>query len=162
MNSILLRAIPATLGFFLAAQVALADKLQMECGPSRGHVFNAPEGLVDSGSAGWDEDSISTGLSIFELDLDSGAVSYRWRDARQYWLDAKDEGAEVRLLSLDDTDLSWQVLSIFGDVTEVCSFANVLGDTPKSLCVTSKNAKLIHSARVLVADCKAVLVPATN
>ena len=92
----------------------------------------------------------------------SGAVTYRWRDARQYWLDAKDEGAEVRLLSVDDTDLSWQVLSIFGDVTEVCSFANVLGDTPKSLCVTSKNNKLIHSARVLVADCKAVLVPVSD
>jgi hypothetical protein len=162
MSSILLRAIPMALGFFLVAQPALADKLQMECGPSRGHVFNAPEGLVDSGSAGWDEDSISTGLSIFELDLDSGAVTYRWRDARQYWLDAKDEGAEVRLLSVDDTDLSWQVLSIFGDVTEVCSFANVLGDAPKSLCVTSKNTKFIHSARVLVADCKAVLIPVSD
>jgi len=159
MNGDLLRTISTALGLFLLSEAAIADKLQMECGPSKGHSYTAAEGLAEKQGSGWGEDGISNGLSIFELDLETGEVAYRWRDVRDVWFDAAESATEVRLLSLDDTDLSWQVLVVFGEVTEVCSFAEILQDQPKALCVQSKNVKMLHTARTLVSDCKATLVP---
>lgn len=150
------------LGVLFFTHVAQADKLQMECGPSEGYSYTAAEGLADEASSGWGPDSISNGMSIFELNLETEQVSYRWRDVRDVWYDASESASEVRVLSLDSTDFSWQVLSVFGDVTEICTFAGVLGDHPKAICVSSKNTALLNSGRTLVADCKANFIASSG
>ncbi|MDF1805275.1 hypothetical protein [Hyphomonas sp.] len=142
----------------LSAWSASPETLQMECGPSKGYSYTAAEGQVPMEGSGWSTDQISTGLSVFELDLETGAVRYRWRDARNVWFDAADSASEIRLLSIDETDYSWQMLSNFGSVVEVCSFANVLDDSASSLCVTSRNLDYVHSARTLIASCNASII----
>ncbi|WP_300379514.1 hypothetical protein [Henriciella sp.] len=142
---------------------AHADILQMECGMSSGHVYTAPEGLYADNPevAGWGKDGIPNGMSIFELDTDTGDIAYRWKHFSGSWHSAEAEGTEPILVSLDKEDFSWQIVTLFndGDVVEVCTFAEVLEDDPKALCTTSKNG-LLTSARVFVSACKTTIVPA--
>lgn len=152
----------ALLGFTFGK--AHGDTLQMECGASKGHVYAASEGLYadEPEAAGWGEDGIPNGMSIVELDTETGDIAYRWRHASGSWHSAEGEGTEPVLVSFDEGDFSWQMVTLFngGDVVEVCTFAEVLDESPKALCTTSKNWTGLTSARVFVSPCKTTLVPA--
>lgn len=150
------------LGCVLSApSAAVAETLRMECGASEGYSYAAGEGLNSDNGPAWSKEEIPGGVSIFELDVATGAVSYSWKHFSGTWHNADDEGIEPQLVSFDERDRSWQVVTRFsgGDIIEVCTFSNVNGARPKALCTTSKNTPFFTSARVLISDCEATILP---
>jgi|AntAceMinimDraft_11_1070367.scaffolds.fasta_scaffold03809_6 hypothetical protein len=142
---------------------AQADKIQFDCSGAVGSTYYAEEGIVLKGEGGWSDAAISEGQSLIILDTSTANITYTYKDATGAWFDPKkDEGAEINIISLDPTDLSFMFEVRFGTTTiELHTIAEVdptIG-TARLLSASARNSKIFTSSRLNSAECSVVRVP---
>lgn len=147
-----------TVSLFAATTIACgcanAESIQFQCAGLKGHSYYAAEGIVTSENGGWSEDAISNGEMVISMDLETGAVDYRYKDATQKWYSPLDEGGSVSLQSID-TDGSFQILASFpgSETIEVLSIGELAETTAKLVYTSSRNSSPFLNAKLMTADC---------
>ena len=132
-----------------------AESIQFQCGGMSVYSYYAAEGMVPDKQAGWSNDAISNGEMVIDLDGDTGEVEYRYKDATGKWYSPSNEGGDVVLLTMDDTDLSFQILAMFpaGNTVEILTITEFDGETAKLIYANSRNTSMSANSKLMVGDC---------
>ena len=155
--------------FTALVEPAMAQTLQIECGPSEGKNFVAEGGIISPGNGGWGEDRISEGQTIFELNLDTFEASYQYKDSSGIWYDpVKEHGSVLSVVGMDllnEGSVQFMIWHKNDDLTvstvEVITILGLGGEQPISIMSANRHG-FIYSGKVLTADCKASMKPASE
>lgn len=153
------RAAVACVGLCTWPSFVLAEGIQFQCGASKGYSHFSDQGLA-SGQGGWDEDGMSNGETIVRLDLDSGSVVVRYKDASGDWSDVADAGGTAELWHVQDDPISFGILVAYtgsaGSSIEVSTLSEVNVDraTARLTTTQSRVSKLFTNSRVLTSTCR--------
>lgn len=155
--------------FIVLVEPAMAQTLQIECGPSEGKNFVAEGGIITQGNGGWGEDRISEGQKIFELNLDTFEASYQYKDSSGIWYDpVKEHGSVLSVVGMDllnEGSVQFMIWHKNDDLTvstvEVITILGLGGEQPISIMSANRHG-FIYSGKVLTADCKASIKPASE
>lgn len=131
-----------------------AKGIQAQCGPETGKAYAAEQGVVPKGEGGWYDDQSRTSETVIRIDVDSGNVNVRFKDAVGVWADVTDDGGKATLWSVSDSPPSFMVLVGYpGTTVEVLTLAEITDKSGKLIHTVSRNLDTLTNSRVMVADC---------
>jgi hypothetical protein len=143
----------------LFPSLAFAAGIQFQCGASKGYAHFSDQGLA-TGQGGWDEDGVSDGETIVRIDLDSGEVVVRFKDATGDWSDVADIGGRTELWHAQYEPVSFGIMvSYTGDAgasIEVSTISEVDFEkqTARLTTTQSRVTEMFTNSRVLTSSCR--------
>ena len=132
---------------------ALADGIQAQCGSEQGVAFAAEQGFITGKDAGWYDDK-TTGETVIRIDIDTGEVDVRFKDATKVWQSVTDQGGRATIWAIQDEPPGFMVVVGYpGTTVEVLTLAEIDGSSAKLIHTVSRSMTSVTNARVMVADC---------
>ena len=140
--------------WLLLLGVANADGIQAQCGAESGVGFYAAQVLATGDNAGWHEDAISSGETIIRVNLDSGAVDVRFKDATGLWQSVADQGGSATLYGAQSgTPSAFTVLVAYPGNVEVYLLAEIQGSYARLIHTQARSIATFTNGRLMVGDC---------
>ena len=144
---------PSLVGFyFLVPPAPRGCKLQ--CGAESGVGFYASQGLATGDNAGWHEDAISSSETVIRVNLDSGAVDVRFKDATGVWQSVADQGGAATLYGAQNgTPSAFTVFVAYPGNVEVYLLAEIQGSYARLIHTQARSIATFTNGRLMVGDC---------
>jgi len=138
---------------FVFSPTARAEGIQAQCGAEEGMAFSVAGGLIPSDQAGWYRDH-TTGETVIRIDLDTGAVDVRYKDATGIWQSIEDQGGSAALFGANAEVGSFIVVVAYpGTAIEILTLAEI-DDTSATLIHTlSRSLPAMTNSRVMTGSC---------
>ncbi len=140
--------------WLLLLGVANAVGIQAQCGAESGVGFYAAQGLTTGDNAGWQDDAISSGETVIRVNLDSGAVDVRFKDATGLWQSVADQGGSATLYDVQSgAPSAFTVLVAYPGNVEVYLLAEIQGNYARLIHTQARSIATFTNGRLMVGDC---------